>query len=84
MRVNAREFISNPGSIGFTGSFVTRQKTAIMGIRSDGSVEPVFALVKSVRIKPTGYITHSLTENLPLIRAELDIVAGELTKELAS
>jgi len=83
MRVNAREFIANPGSIGFTGSFVTRLKTAIMGVRPDGSVEPVFALVKSVRIKPTGYIAHSLTENKQLIQEESDILGDELTKELA-
>lgn len=84
MRVNAREFISNPGSIGFVGSFVNRKKTAILGVREDGQVEPVFALVKSVTIKPTGYMTGTLKAELPYVREQLGVVAEEITKELGN
>lgn len=82
MRVNAREFISNPGSIGFTGSFVNRAKTVILGVRADGSIEPVFALARSVRIKPTGYITGSLEQNVPFIQDEMGLAASEIKREI--
>lgn len=82
MRVDAREFISNPGSIGFTGSFVNRRKTAILGVRADGSVEPVFALVRFVRIKPTGYLANSLAETMPFIQEEMNLAADEVMKEM--
>lgn len=83
MRVNARQFISNPETLGFTGSFVNRQKTAIMGVRPDGEVEPVFALMKSVTIKKTGFVSNALANNKAFIRKELDVAQDEIVKELA-
>ena len=84
MRVSAREFIANPSSIGFVRSFVTRNKTAIMGVLPSGQVQPVFALVRSVRIRPTGYIERSLADDLLFIEHELDEAAVEVAKDLTS
>lgn len=81
MRVNAREFIANPQSIGFTGSFVNRRKTAIMGVRPGGEVEPVFALAKSVRIKPTGFIASTLENSMGDIEKEFKVAADQIAAD---
>ena len=84
MRVNAREFISNPGSLGFTGSYVNRAKTAIMGTREGVPPEPVFALSKSVTIRPTGYVTGSLEVNHGFTRDQLNGAVQKSLEEVAS
>lgn len=82
VRVNAREFISNPGSLGFTGSFVNRSKTAIMGVLADGQIEPVFALKTQVTIRKTGYVSSSLGKNTSFIQAQLKVIGAEFAQEM--
>ena len=83
MRVSAREFIRNPGSIGFTGSFVNRAKTAIMGVRENGKIEPVFALKTSVKIRKTGFVTNALAQDEDYILDQVSGAAADVTRELA-
>jgi hypothetical protein len=74
-RVSAREFISNPGSLGFTSSFVNKAKTAIMGVkkraRGEDLVEPVFALKRSVTLPQRSYLRSTVAERKTWIREQL-------------
>lgn len=76
-RFSAREFISatshgGPGMRGFTRSFVNAAKTAIMGVRASGDVEPVFALKRRVTIPARPYLSTTLDENRDTIVRTLE------------
>ena len=77
MRVNARQFITNPASLHFVGSFVNPRRTAIMGVRTDGSAEPVFALKTRVQIKPTGYLSKTAAQEKAWILDQVGMVVPE-------
>ena len=77
MRMNARQFIASPSALGFVGSFVNPTRTAIMGVRGDGSVEPVFALKTRVQIKPTGYLSQTAAQEEAWILDQVGIVVPE-------
>ena len=80
-RVSAREFISNPSSLGFVRSFSTGR--AIIGVTASGNLDVVFALARSVTIQPKGYIAASLAENLDPIDTELARVGDEIAGDLS-
>jgi hypothetical protein len=80
-RVSAREFISNPQSLGFESSFVNRAKTAILGRREDGQVEPVFALKARVVIPERSYLRSTVTERCGWIREQLGLGAMDGVEE---
>ena len=82
MRVGAREFISNPQSLGFAGSFVNPARTAIMGRKTGGAIEAVFALKTSVTLKPTNYISSSLGENTDFIKDEAKKIGEGIALEV--
>lgn len=82
MRVSAREFISNPQSLGFKSSFVNPSKTAIVGVKSNGALEAVFALKTSVTLKPTNYISNSLKDNTTFIRDEANTIGQDVVTEV--
>ena len=75
-RMSAREFIANPESLGFEGSFVNPMKTAIMGIKGE-EVEPVFALKKQVRIEGRHYVRDTVDERRAWILNELGAAATD-------
>ncbi len=73
-RMSAREFISNPESLGFDRAFVNRKGTAIMGARGDVA-EPVFALKDSVTMPARPYIRDTVFERRTWILEQLrDVV----------
>lgn len=82
-RVSAREFINAPGTLGFTGSFVNRKKTAIMGTRRGSPPVPVFALKRNVRIRATGFLASARNDALSYISAEMQQAADEIVKDLS-
>lgn len=82
-RFSARQFIANPGVLGFVGSFVTREKTAIMGTRPDGTFEPVFALKTSVRLRKVGYMASAKRDASPSVLAEIRGIATDLKKAVS-
>lgn len=81
-RLSAREFLDNPGILGFEHAFFNRRGTAIMGVHTNGSLEPVFALKKSVTIKPTGYMRGALRDKRAAINEEFGVAAADIAGEL--
>lgn len=77
-RFGAREFIEQTRAAGshggggewhgFTGSFVNKNRTAIMGIRPGGAVEPVFLLRKSVTLPVRDVLGETVRENATRIQ----------------
>lgn len=84
MLFSARQFIANPGVLGFVGSFVNRAKTAILGTRADGTFEPVFALKTSVRLKKVGYMQAARRDVNASVRDEIRGIAADLKKGVES
>ena len=70
-RVSAKEFISNPGSLGFDKTFVNKAKTAIMGVTGAGQVQAVFALKTEVVIPEHAYIRSEVAERKAWILDQL-------------
>jgi hypothetical protein len=71
MRVSASAFIANPESLGFDHAFVNPKKTAILGVRQDGSVEAVFALKRSVTLPERSYLRAGVNERRAWILEQL-------------
>lgn len=85
-RISAREFIEKTeyrsqslqgvglgaeGWRGFTSSFVNKNRTAIMGVRKSGSVEPVFLLRRQVVLPKRDVLGESLRDLDSTILVEL-------------
>lgn len=75
-RIDAREFIertskNGSGWRGFTSSFVNKNKTAIMGVKKSGDVEPVFALKRRVTLPVRDVLGDTLSENVEEIRTAI-------------
>lgn len=93
-RVSVREFIDNPHSLGFEGSFVNKAKTAIMGVRDTGpggfddnedhQAEPVFLLRTRVVIPERSYLRTTVTERRGWIREQLGMSAYDSVAEALS
>ena len=81
-RVTARQFIENPGTLGFARAFVRKGGTTILGAKTDGTVEAVFALKKRVEIAPRRYLTDSLAECRPDIVQIFGDGVSEVTRKL--
>lgn len=87
-RFGAREFIAatskgGSGLYGFTRSFVNKNKTAIMGVKASGEVEPVFLLRKRVVLPDRPALKETLNENLPDIRRELSTGVFDAVKRVS-
>lgn len=59
-RFTARQLISAPGSFGYVGTFVHNR--VIFGKKADGNIVPLFVLKPSIRLKPVGFMAHTLSE----------------------
>ena len=81
MRVSPREFISNPGSLGYDSSFVNPRRTAIMGVRG-GRIEPVFALKKKVTIKGKYYMAAAFNQSKPFVYARANDLAANIVRNI--
>lgn len=86
-RIDAREFIEKtskdgPGWRGFTSSFVNKNKTAIMGVKKSGDVEPVFALKTRVVLPKRDVLGETLTENTEEIRKALETGIVEVIQKV--
>lgn len=64
---SARQVIANPFNFGFAGTFVA--KDVLFGKLSEGTIVPLFALKRSVTLPARGYLSSSLQEKAPDIRA---------------
>lgn len=75
-RFDAREFIAGTrggGTFhGFTGSFVNKNRTAILGVRPSGTVEAVFLLRDRVTIPKRRPLGETLDENRDAIVRALE------------
>lgn len=76
-RGTARQVIGNPDAFGFTGTFVPKWKSVIMGKRANGSIVPLFALVTQVTIPARRALATTLSQNWAWIADRLE----ELTNE---
>jgi hypothetical protein len=56
-KFDARTLFANPRSLGYVGAFVA--KHVIFGKRADGSIDPLFALKRSVTLKKVGYLASA-------------------------
>ena len=74
-RASADDVKRNPGQFGYVGSFI--RNDTIFGVRSDRTIEPIFALKRQVTIKAVGYLTATVTALEPWTRATLE---GDLVK----
>lgn len=75
-RFTAREFIGatrsgGSGLYGFTSSFVNKNKTAVLGVRKSGDVEPVFLLRPRVELPERPFLASSLDENRERVMGDL-------------
>lgn len=61
-RFSARDVISDPGAYGYVGTFFHNQ--VLFGKLQGGGIEPLFALKKSVTIKPVGYLHSTFDEQV--------------------
>ncbi len=75
-RMGAREFISNPESLGFERAFVNRKGTAIMGARG-GVAEPVYALKDSVTLPARPYVSTGVGDRRDWILEQLGAEATD-------
>jgi hypothetical protein len=83
-RVSAREFIANPGALGFERSFVNRRKTAIMGATRGQAPEPVFALKSEVTLPERSYLRSAITDRRDWIMGQLGIAVDESIRDLGN
>jgi hypothetical protein len=81
-RVSAREFIANPGALGFETSFVNRRRTAIMGATRGQKPEPVFALKTEVTLAERSYLRSAVTDRREWIMGQLGIAVDESIRDL--
>jgi len=81
-RVTARQFIANPGTLGFERAFMRRGGTTILGAKKDGTVQAVFALKKRVEIAPRRYLTDALAECRPDIVTIFGDGVSDVTRKL--
>ena len=79
-RFTARQVITNPGSFGYTGTFVA--KNVIFGKRGSDAIEPLFALKSQVTIKPVGYLAHTVDDKRRWIHAELQAAVNRGVRQL--
>jgi hypothetical protein len=70
-RFTAREFMENPEAFGFRSAFTNERVTALMGVRRNKSIEPVFALKDEVTIPAAGYLRKAFTSTRDQIVADL-------------
>ena len=68
-RFTARQVIADPGAYGYTGTFVA--KRVIFGKRGPDQIEPLFALKSHVRIRPVGFLTHTVDDKRAWMPTEL-------------
>jgi hypothetical protein len=85
-RVSAKQFIANPGSLGFARAFVNPSKTAIMGANPGQPAVPVFALKTSVTLPERSYLRAGVNERRAWILEQLgmslhDDAAGNAAQE---
>jgi hypothetical protein len=70
-RFTARELFDNPQAFGFRTAFVNPRKTAILGVRADKSVTPLFALKTEVTLPPRNYLRRAIDAVRPQIAEEV-------------
>jgi hypothetical protein len=85
-RFDAREFIQGTqggGSFrGFTGSFVNKNRTALMGVRKAGTVEAVFALKREVTLPARRPLGETLEENRDDVRRAFETGVVDVVERL--
>ena len=81
-KFDARTLFQNPRSLGYVGAFVA--KHVIFGKKADGSIDPLFALKRSVTLKKVGYLAsarEAMAKWLPeetdrLVDATVTVIGG--------
>lgn len=67
-RFSARELISNPKSVGYTGAFF--KNNVLFGVKG-GKPVALFALRQSVALKPVGYLKSTASEKIAWAKDEI-------------
>ncbi len=78
--INARDVKRNPGQFGFEGTFVRRRAKGtpiVFGKKPSGELVALYALRRSVTIKPKGYLIPTVKENLPVVQKFLQKQASD-------
>lgn len=83
-RFTARQLIDNPGVAGMEGTFVIDKGSykVIMGRAANGAASPLFVLKRSVTLRPTGYMSKSLTEHKGAIQGFIDEAVADYVLEM--
>lgn len=69
-KFTARELFDNPAAFGYRSAFIA--KGVIFGSKAKGAIVPLFALKRSVTLKPVGYLADTASSQEPWIRAQFE------------